>query len=88
MLTESKIIDFIEVTENGNIQVREAIVIKRDDQEISRTFHRYVLHPGDGLLNQPARVVAIAEAVWTTEVIQAYLDSLPKDSIIDEEEEL
>lgn len=64
MLSEETKIDLIEVVENGNIQVREATVVKRDDVEIARTFHRYVLQPGDNLEGQPIKVVAIAQAVW------------------------
>lgn len=64
MLTEETKVDLIEVIENGHVQVREAIIIKRNGVEISRTFHRYVLQPGDSLERQPAKVVAIAQAVW------------------------
>lgn len=71
-LTEEVIIDKIEVVENGSVQVRTAIIIKRDGAEVSRTFHRHVLAPGDSLDGQPARVSAIATAVWTDEVIAAY----------------
>ena len=71
-LTEEVIIDKIEVVEKGSVQVRTAIIIKRDGAEVSRTFHRHALAPGDSLDGQPARVRAIATAVWTDEVIAAY----------------
>ena len=29
------------------VQVRKATVIKKDGVELTRSFHRYVLHPGD-----------------------------------------
>ncbi len=44
-LTETNIVDKIEVVENGSVQVRTASVIFRDDKEISRAFHRHVLPP-------------------------------------------
>lgn len=63
-LTETQEVDLIEVVGN-NIQVRTATVIKRDDVEISRSFHRHVLQPGDDLTGQDLKVVAIANAVWS-----------------------
>ena len=71
-LTEETIVDKIEVIENGSLQVRTATVIKRDDVEINRSFHRHVLAPGDDLTDQDARVSAIATATWTDEVVTAY----------------
>jgi len=74
-LTEETIVDKIEVVENGSVQVRTATVIKRDDVEINRSFHRHVLAPGDDLTDQDARVSAIATATWTDDVITAYQTS-------------
>jgi len=71
-LTEQTIVDKIEVVENGSVQVRTATVIKRDDVEINRSFHRHVLTPGSDLTDQDARVSAIATATWTDDVITAY----------------
>ena len=46
-LSESIEYDKIEVVgQYKAIQVRKATVIKRDGSEISRTFERFVLHPG------------------------------------------
>ena len=47
-LTESIEYDKIEVVgQYKSVQVRKATVIKRDGTEISRSFHRFVLTPGD-----------------------------------------
>ena len=78
-LTEETIVDKIEVIENGSVQVRTATVIKRDDVEINRSFHRHVLAPGDSLDGQDARVSAIATATWTDEVVTAYQASLTEE---------
>jgi len=78
-LTEQTIVDKIEVVENGSVQVRTATVIKRDDVEINRSFHRHVLAPGDSLDGQDARVSAIATATWTDEVVTAYQASLTEE---------
>ena len=71
-LTEETIVDKIEVVENGTVQVRTATVIKRDDEEINRSFHRHVVAPGDSYSNEDAKVQAVCAAVHTAEVISAY----------------
>ena len=72
MLTKEVIIGQVEVVANNCVQVRQDTIIKDDDVEISRTYHRHVLAPGDNLDNQDPKVRAIAEAVWTPEIIAAY----------------
>ena len=74
-LSEQTLIDQIEVTRNGTIQVREANLVLRDGTEIAKTFHRYCLHPGADLTGQPAQVAAIANAAWTPEVVAAWVAS-------------
>ena len=71
-LTETTKVDQIEVVENGSIQVRTATVIEKDGVELTRTYHRHVKHPGQDVSNEDPRVQAIANAVWTSEVISAY----------------
>ena len=82
-LTESIEYDKIEVVgEYRHVQVRKAHVIKKDGNELSRSFHRYVLTAGylddsDNLVDtdisgEPAEVQAICNAVWTTEVKDAF----------------
>jgi hypothetical protein len=64
-LTEETFADKVEVVMPSNaVCVRMATVIMRDGEEISRTFHRYVLEQGADLTGQPANVVAIATAAW------------------------
>jgi hypothetical protein len=43
-----------------------------DGNEISKTYHRTSLTPGQDLTGQPANVVAICNVAWTQEVIDAY----------------
>jgi hypothetical protein len=71
-LTENKVIDKIEVVENGIVQVREATKIERDGVEIAKTYHRWSFAPGSDVSEMPANVQAIAAAAWTPEVIAAY----------------
>ena len=71
-LTEETAVDRVEVLEDGQLQVRTATVVKRDGVEISRTFHRHVVVPGQSLSGQDAKVQAVGAAVHTAAVIAAY----------------
>jgi urease accessory protein UreE len=75
-LEEKSVVDKIEVLLAGQIQVRRRDQVLKDGTEIAATYHRHVLSPGDDLSNEDPRVVAIAEATWTPEVIVAYQASL------------
>ena len=55
-----------------NVQVRTATIIERDGVEISRSFHRHVVQPGDDITNESAEVQAICAAVHTADIIAAY----------------
>ena len=72
MLEKIAIVDQINVLELGQIQVRTATKIMEDEIEVSKSYHRHVLAPGDDLSEQDSRVVAVANAVWTPEVIATY----------------
>ena len=88
-ITKETVVDKIEVLEMGQVQVRTATVIKEDDAELSRSFHRHVLNPrtktddtwGDtDISGEDARVQAIANATWTDDVKSAY------ETLIDSQE--
>lgn len=83
-LTEKTIIDKIEVLESNSIQVRTANVIEKDGVEISRTFHRHVVTPSNDISGEDAKVQAVANAIWTEEIIAAYLESQNQKQIQDE----
>jgi hypothetical protein len=72
MITKTTNVDQITVTENGTILYREVTRIMEDDIELSKTYHRTSLAPGQDLTGQPANVVNICNVAWTTEVIVAY----------------
>jgi hypothetical protein len=74
-LTEKTIIDKIEILESNHIQVRTANIIEKDGVEISRTFHRHVVLPSNDISGEDAKVQAVANALWTEEIISAYLES-------------
>jgi len=66
------VVDRIEVLENGCVQVRTKTAIMEDGKQISGTFHRHVVAPGDDYRAADARVQAICKATHTAEVIAAY----------------
>jgi len=89
-LTESIEYDKIEVVGIYKaVQVRKATVIKKDGTELTRSFERYVLHAGtlddsDNLVDtdlsaQPSEVSAVCNAVWTTDVKNAWKAKLIAD---------
>lgn len=57
---------------NSVISVRTDTVIQDDGVEVSRSFHRHVIAPTDDISGEDARVAAVANAVWTDEVVAAY----------------
>jgi predicted ThiF/HesA family dinucleotide-utilizing enzyme len=67
-----KVIDQITVTENGIILYREATKIIEDGVELTKTYHRTSLTPGQDITNQPQKVKDICNTVWTSDVIAAY----------------
>ena len=77
-LEEKMVVDQIEVTRTGNIQVRRANLVLRDGVEIAKTYHREVLAPGTSLEGQEDRIKAVANAVWTEEVIAKHKEKKDK----------
>ena len=71
------------------VQVRKAHVIQKDGKELTRSYERYVLHPGDldgnnklvdtDLSAEPAEVSTICNAVWTEAVKNAWTAQLIAD---------
>lgn len=64
-----------------NVQVRKCTIIKDGDEEISRTYHRHVLHcrtkSGDtwgdtDISGEDSTGQAVCNAVWTAAVKTAY----------------
>ena len=72
MLEKVTVVDRIEVIENGSVQVRTKTSIMEDGKQISGTFHRHVVAPGDDYSAEDARVQAICAATHTAGVIAAY----------------
>ena len=75
-LEKVNLVDLIEITENGCVQVRTKTAIMENGQQISGSFHRHVVVPGDDYANEDPRVKAICKATHTPSVIAAYKASL------------
>jgi hypothetical protein len=75
-LTKETVVDKIEVLESGTLQVRSAIRVLEDGEVLSSSFSRHVLAPGADTSNEDAKVVAIANATWTADVVTAYNDMI------------
>ena len=71
-LTKTTTVDQITVTENGIILYREATRIMEDGKQLSQTYHRSSLTPGQDLTGVPANVVAHCNTAWTADVVAAY----------------
>ena len=85
-ITKETKADKIEVVNDWSIQVRTATIIKEDDVELTRSFHRHVLvpfvsskaddnswtHTDTDISGEAASVQAIATAAWTDDVKAAY----------------
>ena len=72
-LTEETVQDKIEIVgEFKHIQVRTATVIKKDGVEISRSFHRHVIAPGDDASAESDDVKALVTQFHTDAVKTAW----------------
>ena len=74
--TEKKTHKLEIVPPHSIIQCREANIVEKDGVEIGRTYHRFVRHPGDDVSGDCAELKAVADSLWTSEVITAYKDSI------------
>ena len=80
-LTKTTNIDQITVTENGTILYREATRIMEDEKQLSETYHRTSLMPGQDLTGQPANVAAICNVAWTPAVIAEYQAQIAENTL-------
>lgn len=72
-ITKEIKIEKIEVVgEYKAVQVATDTIIKEDGTEISRKRHRHVVHPDMDISGEDAEVQAVANAVWTDEIKDAW----------------
>jgi hypothetical protein len=70
------VVDQIEVTSDGVVQVRLATKIIEDGSVISVAYHRNTVAPGQDFSGEDAKVKAICLAAHTDEVIAAYASKI------------
>ena len=80
MLEKVIAVDRIEVVESGCVQVRTKTAIVENGVQISSTFHRHVVAPGDDYAGEDAKVQAICKALHTKDVVAAYKAAQVKES--------
>ena len=63
------------------VQCRQATIISEDGVELSRTFHRHVISPGDDVSGESAETQALVAAVHTQEIKDAYAASQQQEAV-------
>jgi len=81
MLEKVNVVDLIEIVENGCVQVRTKTAIMENGKEISSSFHRHVVAPGNDYSQEDARVKAICAATHTRSVVDAYKATLDNAAV-------
>ena len=81
-LTKETQIGKIEVVgKYKSVQVRTDTVVMEDGEELSRKYHRHVLHPDADITNEHSEVQAVCNAVWTQDVKDAWTTFKPNKEI-------
>ncbi len=63
----------IEIIPPYNIlQCRRADIVEKDGKEVGRTYHRHVKVPGSDMTGECAEMQAVANALWTDQVVADY----------------
>ena len=73
-------IEVVSIADFKMIQVRTATIIKEDNKEISRSYHRHVVSPDSDSTNESADVKAMVAQFHTDAVKKAYADHLAKET--------
>ena len=80
-LEKQTVVDQIEVTKLGVVQVRTATRIIENGEVISSSLHRHVVAPGDDYSGEDERVQAICAATHTAGVIKAFKAALAAQGV-------
>lgn len=80
-LVKAQTVDRIEVAADGSVQVRTLNAIVEDGKQISGSFHRHIIAPGDDYSGEDDRVKAICKATHTSGVVAAYQTKLAEQQI-------
>ena len=65
-------VDLIEIVENGFVQVRNKTAILENSIQISGTYQRHIVAPGDDYSHEDPKVQSICALIHTPEIIATY----------------
>jgi hypothetical protein len=71
-LTKERVLDKLEILQDGVIQVRWATRVLDDGDLIGERYERYVLTPGQNVSDQPERIRRVANAIWDAQTVTAF----------------
>jgi hypothetical protein len=69
-------VDLIEIVENRIVQVRTKTSILENGEQITTQFHRDIVVPNGDYSNQEPTVQAIANLIYTPEIVAAHAANL------------
>jgi len=70
--TEEKFIGHRDILSDGQIQIREDTIVKKDGEYFTTSFHRYVIYPGQDYSMMDESIKRICQIEHTPEVIAAF----------------
>ena len=70
--TEEKFIGHRDILSDGQIQIREDTIVKKDGEYLTTSFHRYVIYPGQDYSMMDESIKRICQIEHTPEVIAAF----------------
>ena len=71
-LEKMSVIDQITITEHGVVMWRIAHRIIEDGEQLSQSYERNSIDPGEDTARVPGKVKAIIDVVWTADVVDAF----------------
>lgn len=79
MLEKKVITGLIAIPEDKTMNVREDTVVYENDIELSRTFRRYTVLPGDDVSGLPEEVQKVYNILWPPEAVQRWKERMKKE---------
>lgn len=72
MIEERIVTGLMSILEDGQINLREDIVILRNGVEVTRLYHRRVIEPGSDVSKESGKIKAISQIIWTPQVVTEF----------------
>jgi hypothetical protein len=78
MIEKKQFVDKVEVLDSGVVQVRTTTIITENGVELTKTYHRHCVVPGQDFSGEDKMVQDICAVIHTTEKIAAYAAQMEK----------